>query len=181
MTQIKIAGQMFEAPDRYTEGHTLTEREANVLNQTLHENLRNNFSKRVKDAGDDQEKIAALAGEFAEYASSYEFGVRIAGGGGAARRDPVETEARKLARAAINEAIAAKGQKVKDVDKDAYEAAIEKHAQSEAIVALARKRVEERKAVVGTGDMLADLGLGTGAPAEETNDETPRSRRSRAA
>src|SRR5215471_12844559 len=97
MEQITIAGKTFNAPVRYEEGHELTSGEANALNQTYHENLRNNFAKRVKDAieagGYDQ---SAIQREFDSYAEKYEFGVRTGGGG--STRDPVLAEALAIAR-----------------------------------------------------------------------------------
>ena len=43
--EITIAGQVFSVPVRYAAGHVLTEGEASALNQTYHENLRNNFAR----------------------------------------------------------------------------------------------------------------------------------------
>ena len=49
---ITIAGHAFQAPIKYAEGDTLEANEAGALNQTYHENLRNNFAKRVQEALD---------------------------------------------------------------------------------------------------------------------------------
>jgi hypothetical protein len=62
--QITISGHSFNVPVRYEEGHELTAGEASALNQTYHENLRNNFAKKVKDAGDGAD-VAALQAELA--------------------------------------------------------------------------------------------------------------------
>jgi hypothetical protein len=49
MEQITIAGQSFNVPIRYEEGHELTSGEASALNQTYHENIRNNLAKKAKE------------------------------------------------------------------------------------------------------------------------------------
>ena len=72
MPTITIQKQLFNVPNRYAAGHVLTEGEANALNQTYHENLRNNFAGRVKEGGDH----ATLQTELDAYAASYQFGER---------------------------------------------------------------------------------------------------------
>ena len=47
--QITIQGQVFRVPLRYKAGDVLKENEAGALNQTYHENLRNNFASKVRD------------------------------------------------------------------------------------------------------------------------------------
>jgi len=93
----------------------LTESEAAVLNQTLAENIRNNFASVVEKANDaamdaatkaaktDEERQAALAvranpadlqPQLDSYVSTYEFGVRTGGG---PKLDPIEREAKRIA------------------------------------------------------------------------------------
>ncbi len=169
MAEITIAGAVFSAPVPFAAGHVLTETEAGVLNQTYHENLRNNFAKKVKDTRGEAEGLTEqqhtdLQAAFDEYARNYEFGVRIGGGGGAARLDPIEAEARKIAREAIQGKLRDAGKKVKDIDKDQLENAIASLAQRDDIVKLATKRVKERSAFVkGAGDLLDELGLQSAA------------------
>jgi hypothetical protein len=50
LEDVTIAGEVFKIDTPYTEGHTCTAGEASALNQVRHENLRNNFAKKVKDA-----------------------------------------------------------------------------------------------------------------------------------
>ncbi len=112
--QITIAGQVFAVPVRYSAGMVLTDGEASALNQTYHENLRNNFAKVVKESrvvppaaeGEEpgtkelsEEDIAALQSQLDAYAAEYQFGVRVA----STRTpvDPVEREALNLAKEAI--------------------------------------------------------------------------------
>ena len=52
---ITVQGFTLSVPVPYAEGHTLTEAEAAVLNQTLAENLRNNFGSQIKKSREDLE------------------------------------------------------------------------------------------------------------------------------
>src|SRR6516225_3234346 len=115
---LTIQGHTFTAPLRYEEGHELTANEASALNQTFHENLRNNFAKKVSDALNgrerlDDDELSDLQGQFDTYAEGYEFGVRTGGG---AVRDPVMSEAMRIARDKIFEHLKRKGVKRKDVE-----------------------------------------------------------------
>lgn len=156
MEQITISGKVFNAPLRYEEGHELSAGEASALNQTYHENLRNNFAKRVKEAvengGFDQD---ALQTEFDKYAQDYQFGVRSGGGG--APRDPVMAEAINIAKGKIREALKKKGQKA---DAAAItEAAKKLVAKNPAIMDLARERVAQAQAAATADldDILSDI------------------------
>lgn len=147
MEQITIAGHAFNVPVRYEEGHELTAGEASALNQTYHENLRNNFAKKVKDAGE-QPDLAALQAELDEYAAAYAFGVRTGGGG--ASRDPVMSEAMRIAKKQIGDLIRAKGGKVNDYEPAAITNAAKAllgRAEGEKIMEVARARVEEQKSL----------------------------------
>ncbi|PYS90935.1 MAG: hypothetical protein DMF62_03785 [Acidobacteria bacterium] len=121
--RIKVEGLLFNAPAPYKTGHVLTENEANTLNQTFAENLRNNFAKKVKSAkeaaqknggefpGDGEAAPDDLQQEFSSYANDYEFGTRAASGAGEAGlpRDPVEREAHVMARDLIRQHAKSKG------------------------------------------------------------------------
>lgn len=156
MEQITISGKVFNAPLRYEEGHELSAGEASALNQTYHENLRNNFAKRVKEAvengGFDQD---ALQTEFDKYAQDYQFGVRSGGGG--APRDPVMAEAINIAKGKIREALKKKQQKA---DAAAItEAAKKLVSKNPAIMDLARERVAQAQAAATADldDILSDI------------------------
>jgi hypothetical protein len=49
MTTITIQGYEFPVHPRYKAGHTLSEPEAEALNQALWDNLRNNFTRQGQD------------------------------------------------------------------------------------------------------------------------------------
>ena len=160
---ITIAGQPFEAPLRYAEGHELTAGEASQLNQVLHENLRNNFAKKVKEAVEANAfDAAAFQQSFNEYADTYEMGERVGGGGGS--RDPIMTAAMNIAREIIRTALKKKGKKISEVDPKAINEAartlISKgDARSEEIMAQARQRVEDAKSAADADllDLVADM------------------------
>lgn len=160
---ITIAGHSFSVPNRYEEGHELTANEASALNQTYHENLRNNFAKKVESAknGADRvpdEKLADLQTELDKYAEDYEFGVRTGGGG---TRDPVMAEAMRIAREKIFEHLKKKGKKRKDIESSAItEAAKKLIDKTPAILALAKQRVEETQAAAASelDSVVAQIG-----------------------
>lgn len=131
---ITIQGLEFEAPQPYKAGaHELTAGEASALNQTLAENLRNNFAPRIKAAMAEYRKANSLAEDaevpvanldqdalseaFAKYADEYEFGVRTAGGT-RTPSDPVEREAQRIARDKVKAALNAKSIKLDSVPKE---------------------------------------------------------------
>lgn len=113
-------------PQPYAAGpRELTEGEANALNQTIAENLSNNLRKKLVEGysegeGDARTTRAYTAEEAQqlvdEYLAEYEIGVRRAGSGERQVTDPVEREARKIARQKATELIKAQGGKVADFD-----------------------------------------------------------------
>lgn len=107
MPELTIAGHVFEVPHRYQEGHTLNANEAAALNQTFHENIRNNVAAKIKKATPEggthewtDEAIAHWTAEVARHANEYQFGVRTGGGRGPAM-DPETRFAIEEAEAAI--------------------------------------------------------------------------------
>ena len=120
--EITVSKTLLSVIQPYEEGHTLTEKEANVLNQVISENLRNNFAPKVKEARELAEAEGgdvdtdALQSQLDEYMSGYEFGAVRTGGGSSV--DPVERIALNEARKAVRKALKDKGENPKD-----YEAA----------------------------------------------------------
>lgn len=142
-----------QVPEPYVEGHKLTGPEANVLNQTFLENIRNNTAKALaaaieKAGGEDEVKPAALQSIIDAYVPDYEFGKRVGGGG--ARLDPVEREIRRIAVGKIKELLSAKSISIKDVGgmtkvnklADEY---TEKHRTT--LEKMAKQRVKEEQAL----------------------------------
>lgn len=161
--EITIAGHAFTVPVRYSEGHTLTAGEASALNQTYHENLRNNFASKVKDLkknadGTDREltdaDLSDLQAKLDEYAAEYQFGVRSSGGS-RTPVDPVAREALNLARAAVRAALKEKGVKA---DKEQIEALAEGLvAKNATFTEIAKQRVAaaQAAAAISLGDLAA--------------------------
>lgn len=113
-----IKGVRLEVPTPFLEGHVLLVNEANVLNQTYIENIRNNCSGLVaelieKAGGIENLDMATVQAAIDAYCVEYIFGQSR--GGGFRSSDPVEAEAMSIARAKVREAIVKKGLKLKDV------------------------------------------------------------------
>ena len=138
---ITIAGEQFEVSLPYAEGHACTAAEAKALNQVRSENIRNNMSKIVKEAKENGDLNGATA-KVAEYDTGYEFTLASVGGG--RKMDPVEKEARVLARDAIRQKLADEGRKISEVPKEKLAEAIAKVAETDDFVKAAKKRVADR-------------------------------------
>lgn len=159
-----ISGQTVSLIAPYAEGHVVTEAEASMLNQTLAENIGNNLRQTIKDGPVDADgkptgeawTPEALQALVDEYTAGYEPGVRSGGGGGRVT-DPVEREARKIAREKVAAAVKAKGYKQADVDMTAL---VDKFfaANEDALRTEAAKIVEVRNAASNAADDI-DLGL----------------------
>jgi hypothetical protein len=165
---VTIQGLDFDLAVPYAEGHACTEAEAKALNQTRHENIRNNMARIVKGylaATDDRpartveeltdDELTEINVKVAEYDTDYEF--TLASVASTRRRDPVEIEAEKIARAAITAKLRADGRKVGDVDKDALAAAIEKVAAGENVRAQAAANIKARSEVAASDMEGLDL------------------------
>lgn len=122
-----INGQLLSVPQPYVAGQTITEGEASALNQVLCENVSNNLRQKIKDGVTEGEGDSATTREYTdaeaqalvdEYLAKYEMGVRQVGSGSSRVVDPIEREARKLAKAKATEIVKAKGLKTKDVNMD---------------------------------------------------------------
>lgn len=158
---ILIEGISVTFPARFHTGHILTSVEAKVLNQTFAENIRNNRAGLVKKTKEEaggqltQESIDTLTSSILEYAEGYEFS-----GPRSPRTvaDPVEAEARKLAKAEIVAALQRKGKKLSDFTAEIINEKVILLVQTRPqFRELARKRVDELKSIVSEGleDLLA--------------------------
>ena len=159
--EIQIQGENFRVPMRYAAGHQLTEGEASALNQTLHENLRNNFAKRVVEGKEAGVPLETLQQQLDDYANDYKFGVRTGGG---FRGDPVMTLAMNVARELVRQAIKAKGLNQDDWPASkistAAKALLDSQGENGKILQTARAQVEAEKqaaaeAMVSVNEILA--------------------------
>lgn len=111
-TKTKIIDEMsFELTWPYEAGQTINEAEAKALNQVRSENIGNNLRRMVKEAkeaGKSQEEISAAV---AKYDQEYVFTMASAGGGGR-KMDPIEREARNLAKDVLKVYLAQTGRKL---------------------------------------------------------------------
>lgn len=137
-----IQSKTFNIPRPFAEGHACTASEAGVLNQTLAENIRNNFAANVKKAVEDESfDQAKMQGELDEYLESYDFGVRK----GRGPADPVEREALNIAKDIVKNALREKGHKLADVATEDINRLAEKLvAEQPEITKEAKRRVDQR-------------------------------------
>jgi len=145
-----IAGVAFEISQPYAAGHTLTEAEAKTLNQVRSENIGNNLRDKIKELLEKNDEAGAKA-LVAEKDSTYEF--TLASVGATAKLDPVEREARAIAKDIVKAKLAEKGLKInvapdgesKESWAEKIEANIEKFASHENVLKEAKKAVDAKK------------------------------------
>lgn len=177
-----IAGETFNVFQPYSAGHILTSGEADALNQTYAENIRNNYAAKVKEAKEAGTfDLEVFQANLDDYMGEYEFGVRRGGGGRVG--DPVMAEALSIARDKVREALKKAGHNLKDVAasdvtrlaKDVLNGQSQGGEQvAEAIMNAARARVEAQREL---GSI--DLG-GATVSAPDTEVEAEGSKRKRA-
>lgn len=166
MHNLTIAGKTYQVAPKYAEGHVLTAPEAQVLNQTLFENLRNNFASKAKEGGTQT--------DFDKYAAEYSFGVRTGG----ASRDPVEVEAMALARDAVKKGLQAAGKKLTDFSAAVISATAAKLIETKPEYReAAKKRVAEMQEMAksstdGSADLLSILAEAKAAEADTSDEPT---------
>lgn len=151
---ITIQDVIFTIGDVYAEGHVCSAKEAQALNQTRAENIRNNFAKTVKEAKPEdgpisEEKKTELQAELDRYAAEYEFSV-----GGGRSLDPIDKESKLIAANIIDGAIAKSGlSKAKYIEtkgKDYYDGLIAQVMAKPEVRSEATEIVKKREAVAGT-------------------------------
>jgi len=169
-----IAGFNLTVPSPYLPGHPLTEGEAKQLNQVLAENVSNNLRKKLDDGkivgeGDAEENVAYTLEEAQalvdQYMQTYEPGVRTASGEPRVT-DPVEREARKIARAKAVELVKQHGMKAKDVDLTPIVDQIF-DLNKDVLMKEAKKIVAAQEAAKKQSDAISLDGINLAAPAEE--------------
>lgn len=149
-TPLVILGVTFDCPAPYDAGHTCNLFEARQLNQVFAENLRNNFTKRVKavkaaQAGRAPEEIVAamatLRVEFSAYAAQYSLGNTR--GTRAQSGDPVMAEALRIAKPMVRSYYARKGLVVEgEQGEEKFADDIAKVAMQPQVQAEAQRRVD---------------------------------------
>jgi hypothetical protein len=145
-----IAGESFEITVPYVAGHVLTEAEAKTLNQVRAENIGNNVREAVKKLIEEG-KLDEAKALVAEKDAAYEF--TLATVGASQKLDPVEREARAIAKEIVKAKLAAQGLKwnvpkdgeTKESWAEKLEANVEKFAATEQVIAEAKKAVNAKK------------------------------------
>lgn len=159
-----IEGRNFEISQPYEEGHVLTAIEARVLNQTRSENIGNNVRAKLKEAIEQGADDAALAAIVGEVDAAYAF--TAAGTRAAARLDPYEREARKIARELLKAHLAESGRKLTVAPEgstqeewdEKIEAEVDRIATMDTVLEAAKKEVDAKKK---RADKLADALAGS--------------------
>jgi len=143
----------FEFPLKFAEGHTCTAAEAKALNQTMKENLSNQFRARAQACIAGEEDALSekeLQKEFNARAGEYEFTLSNAGGGRSAL-SPIEKAAKKIAMQVVGNKLAEEGITKKayfeadEANKEKYAENVAKLMENEKVLALAKKRVESEE------------------------------------
>jgi hypothetical protein len=155
-----INGISFNISQPYEAGHTLSELEAKVLNQTRSENVGNNVRAKVKlmIEGDETANPPVAPSTFEEiqaYVASVDadYIFRTVSEGAGRSVDPYEKEARRMAREFLKNELSATGRKITvtpddltdDEWKDKVENEIDRLANLPQITADAKKNVDARK------------------------------------
>ena len=140
---ISVHGVKFEINAPYAEGYTLAAREALALNQVRAENVANNCRKSIKEMVEEEKPVSEIQALVAKYDTDYSLATAATGGG--RTMDPVEREARAIAKLRIKEHLVAKGRKVSDIEKEKFNAEVERVAAMDVVVAAAKKAVKARE------------------------------------
>lgn len=153
LREITIQGTELSLEVPYAEGHVLTAAEASQLNQVFCENIGNNFRSKVKEMLEGGSTVDDIQAAFDAYVESYEFGSRRASTGTKRSADPVEKEARALAKRALTEFFKKKDIDYSSLSVDEKEQALrtymEKHG--EKVREIAARRVADQKAMAEAG------------------------------
>lgn len=161
---ITIQEKSFRVPYRYKEGDVLKANEANALNQTFHENLRNNFASKVREGVESGVSDEVLQQQLDDYAADYSFGTRTGGGG--FRGDPVRTAAMAYARDVIRTKA-----REKQIDLDASQITkaattlLDSQGPNGKIMQLAKAQVEAQKQAAA--DEMVDVNALLGGENQE--------------
>lgn len=176
-TRQKSIGELVvTVPQPFTAGpRELTEGEAAALNQVIAENLGNNLRAKFAAGITEGEGESATTRPYTpeeaqavvdEYLARYEMGVRQVGSGESRVVDPVEREARKLAKDKAKELVKNAGRKQSEVNLTEIADTI--YDQNiEALTAAAKKIVDQRRKASSVTDALDISGLGDFAPATD--------------
>lgn len=146
-----INGLEFTISQPYDAGHPLTEAEARALNQTRSENIGNNVRAKIKEMQEKGESESAIAAYVAEVDGKYEF--TLANVAASRKLDPIEREARSIAKELLKGHLASTGRKLTVAPEgltqeewdEKVEGEIDRIAASEQVLKQAKKNVDAKK------------------------------------
>lgn len=144
MPTITIHDIQFDISAPYAPGHPCTGPEAAALNSTRASNLRNIFSKKVKEAAEaglSPAHVNLLKAEFASLDRIYTFAPPRA-------TDPVLRAAHRIATDLATEELRKKGRARGDLAEGVFESAVARIAASPGVVAEAERRVAATRSIV---------------------------------
>lgn len=144
MPTITIHNLQFDISAPYAAGHQCTGPEAAALNAARASNLRNIFSKKVKEAADaglSPAHINLLKSEFATLERTYAFAHPRA-------TDPIVRAAHRIAADLATEELRKKGRARGDLAEGMFDAAVARIAASPGVVAEAERRVAATRSIV---------------------------------
>jgi len=143
---ITINKRLFRVKAPYAEGHICNVHEAGALNQTMAENIRNNFATMMKTAAEKEGRTLEQT-DLDAYMETYTFGARRSRTG--VVLDPVDVEEKKLAEIAVREAYKKHGTTVKAVGQEKFQAHVAMAIGEGRYRAQAERIVAERQSSVG--------------------------------
>lgn len=171
---ITISGHAFDVRQPFATGHVLTEGEANQLNQTWAENVRNNLAAKVKLAFSEEPTLEVNPDTIGAIVTSYDeaYEMTLATVGAKRVTDPIEVEARKIATEMLTDFLKKKGLSIRKLSEEVRVAKIAEVAAKDSVVAMAKKRVAERtkRAEEALGDVDMSGLVEAEAPADATGE-----------
>lgn len=178
-TQATVQSILVSLPKPFAAGHVCTGPEAEVLNQTLVENVRNNMASKVEEAVKKAREASKTPDEIkAEvqamidaYLPEYDFGARK--GGGVRITDPVEREAYEIAERIVKDAIKATGTPIKAYEDKLPNMIARALEANPNIREEAAAIVERRRRTSTTVLDLAALSAAPSAPEQPSQDGEP--------
>lgn len=152
--KVTIQSVNFVIPCPYIAGPCeLTQGEADALNQTYAENIRNNFAAQMKRGAEENPPRSLTQDDLDAYVADYAFGIRRSAG----PRDPVGTEERRLALAAAKSLVAQRGLDWKSLGDEKQDSIVDKIVESGQLRARAEEIVKARQDAAAVQNI--DLGL----------------------
>lgn len=157
MLTTKIQGQVFEVSAPYNEGHSVTAKEAEVLNRVRAENIGNNMRGQVNEAlGEadsdtlDEKQHKAMQDAVTEYDNIYSFSMTRT----RAATNPLDAERKRIAVKAIKDQCAAQNMTVKEYKEkigsiEKYNAKVQEVMDMPRVIEIAKQNIDVTNNILG--------------------------------